>query len=176
VRPSKPAYERPKNLNGGVGTSSASPTLTLHQAAINKLAMPVVINANLAMTQELEEQRQQILQEANEIVRARQELDITFREYNIAHCFTPVNNEPSRVGNVWNRGGNLNRKLARDVRSGASMSTTYVSVENPKYSTPAKNLRQLRQLQMSYRICQVKQCNNSKPELENYLISLTSKM
>jgi hypothetical protein len=57
------------------------------------------------MTQdELEAQRLQVLQEADDIVRARQELDITFREYNIAHDFTLVNNEPGRVGDVRNRG------------------------------------------------------------------------
>jgi hypothetical protein len=86
---------------------------------------PVVATADLAMTQdELEAQRQQILQEANEIIHARQELDITFREYNIAHGFTLVNNEPGRVGDVRNRGRNLNKELNR-----------------LKYSTLAKNLR-----------------------------------
>jgi hypothetical protein len=68
-------------------------------------------------------------------------MDITFHEYNIAHGFTTINNEPSKVGNVRHRGGNLNRELRRDGRSDISMSTSFVSAERPKYITPAKNLR-----------------------------------
>jgi hypothetical protein len=99
-------------------------------------------SVDLVMTQtELEEQRQQILRESNEIARTRQELDIIVCEYNIAHGFTPVNNEPSHVGKVRDRGRNINRELARDGKSNTSMSATYVSADKPKYSTLAKNLK-----------------------------------
>jgi hypothetical protein len=142
VRPANPAYERQQNHNGNASTSSVPPTPTLLQAAINKLATPSVATADLAMTQaELEAQRQHILQEDTEIACARQELDITDRKYNISHGFTPVNNEPSRVGDVRNRGRNLNKELNGDGISGVSMSTTYVSAGRPKYRTHAKNLR-----------------------------------
>jgi hypothetical protein len=101
---------------------------------------PVVATADLAMTQaELEAQRHHI--EVTEIACARQELDITVRTYKISHRFTPVNNEPSRVGDVRNRGRNLNKELNGDGISGVSMSTTYVSAGRPKYRTHAKNLR-----------------------------------
>ena len=68
------------------------------QDAIEKLATLVAPGANAALTQaQLEEQRQSILQEAIEVARVRQDFDISLREYNKAHGFTPVANRVSRI-------------------------------------------------------------------------------
>jgi hypothetical protein len=89
----------------------------------------------------LEEQRRNILQEAIEVAQIRQEFDITLREYNKAHGFTPIAAQPSRVGEVRNRGRNLNAEMGRDGRSKSVVSASIVSADKPKYNTPAKNLR-----------------------------------
>ena len=61
------------------------------QDTIEKLATPVAPSADAALAQaELEEQRKNILQEALEVARVRQEFDISLREYNKAHGFTLV--------------------------------------------------------------------------------------
>jgi hypothetical protein len=102
----------------------------------------VIPSAELALTQaQLEEQHQQILLEATEITRAKQEFDISLREYNMAHGLTPVANMPSRLGDVRNRGRNLNAEINRDGRSRSGRSIRAMSAERPVYSSPVKNLR-----------------------------------
>jgi hypothetical protein len=55
------------------------------------LSTPIAPNANAAASQaELEAHRQALLHGAADIARAQQELNITLREYNVAHgliCF-----------------------------------------------------------------------------------------
>jgi hypothetical protein len=75
------------------------------------------------------------------VVRAQQEMDITLCEYNIAHGFTSINDEPGKVGATRHRGRNLDKELHREVGSGVSVSASFVSAEKLKYSTPNKNLR-----------------------------------
>lgn len=76
------------------------------------------------------------------MARARQELEISLREYNKAHGLnsTAVDN-PSQVGEVRNRGRNLNAEIARDGRAMPAVSASYVLALKPKYSTPVKNLK-----------------------------------
>ena len=88
------------------------------QDTIEKLATPIAPSADAALAQaQLEEQRQSILQEAIEVARVRQEFDISLREYNKAHGFTPVANHTSRIDEVRNRGRDLNAEIARDGRA-----------------------------------------------------------
>ena len=63
------------------------------------------------------------------------------REYNKAHGFTPVAAQPSKVGEVRNRGRNLNAEMSRDARAKTVVSASVVSADKLKYNTPAKNLR-----------------------------------
>ena len=71
----------------------------------------------------------------------RREFGITLREYNQAHGLTPVAARPSRVEEVRKRGKGLNAEIARDGRSSSSKTHSNLSVEKPKYSSPAKTLR-----------------------------------
>ena len=142
TRSARPPLERAENLAGQAGPSNTPVRPNPLRATIEKLAVPVVSSTDVVLTQiQLEEQRQYILQEAIEVARIRQEFDISLREYNIAHGFTPVANNPSRMNDVRARGKNLNAEIARDGRSKSSVSPSLVSDERPKYSTPAKNLR-----------------------------------
>ena len=143
-RSSKPAYERQENITERAGTSTP-PIPNVLQATIDRLATPVVPTTDFALTQaELEEQRQSVLREATEVARVRQEFDISLREYNMAHGFTPVSKEPSRMPDVRARGRILNEEIARDGSSDIPMSVSYMSADKPKYSSPAKNLRAAR--------------------------------
>src|SRR5664279_826167 len=136
TRPGRPPLERAENLSGQAGTSSVPVRPNPLQETIEKLAMTVVPSADAALTQtQLEEQRQYILQEAIEVARVRQEFDISLREYNKAHGFTPVANHPSRIDDVRNRGKNLNVEIARDGRSKSSISASHMLADRPIYST-----------------------------------------
>ncbi len=58
TRSGKPAYEKPENIVGQAGTSKMLPIPNSLQAAIEKLTVPVIPSADLALTQaQLEEQR-----------------------------------------------------------------------------------------------------------------------
>jgi len=138
-----PPLERTENLAGGAGTTADPATPTVLQAAIDRLKAPVDADAGIALTQaQLQEQRQDILQEAIEVAKVRQEFDITLREYNRAHGFTPVSVErPSRIEELRARGRNLNADIDRAGGENIVMSASYISAARPTYSTPAKNLR-----------------------------------
>jgi hypothetical protein len=138
-RQAKPTLERQQPH---AGTSAAPPASTQLQATINKLATPIAPDADVVATQaELEARRQEILRGADEVARIQQEMNITLREYNIAHGFASVNAEPSRVAGNRLVGRNLDKDLRREAHSGASVSASFVSAEKPKYSTPDKTLR-----------------------------------
>jgi hypothetical protein len=68
-------------------------------------------------------------------------MNITLREYNVAHGFASLNAEPNRVGATRLRGHNLDKDLRREANSGMSMSASFLSAEKPKYSTLDKTLR-----------------------------------
>ena len=104
--------------------------------------MPVAAGTDAAqMEAELESRRQSQHQEALAMAEVRREFGITLREYNQAHGFTPVATHPSRIEDVRKRGKGLNAEIARDGRSSSSKTPSHLSVEKPKYSSPAKTLR-----------------------------------
>jgi len=142
ARPTKPPLERTENFAEDAGTSRVLVRPNPLQETIEKLAMPVAPSVDAVLAQDqLEERRQHIHQEAIEVSGIRQELDISMREYNTAHGFTPVAKLPSRIGEVRNRGRNLNDEFARDGRSKSNLSASPMSADRPVYSTPAKNMR-----------------------------------
>ena len=125
--------------------SNVPPRPTPLQATIEKLARPVHPGADPTLAQvQLDEQRQRLLEEAKEMALIWQELDIQTREYNIAHGFTSVANHPSRIGEIRQRGKNLNAEISRDGRARSSAATSHMSAERPKYSSHVKNLRAAR--------------------------------
>ena len=70
---------------------------------------------------------------------ARQDFEMSLRECNKVHGFTPVAKGPSRMNEVRNRGKRLNAEIERDCR--ASRTASVISAEKPRYGTPAKTLR-----------------------------------
>ena len=109
---------------------------------IEKLTTLVAPGADAALAQaEQDEQRKNVLLEAMEVARVRQEFDISLREYNIAHGFTPVANPGSRMDEVRIRGRDLNAEIARDGRAKSGRTASNTSAGRPRYNTPAKNLR-----------------------------------
>ena len=108
ARTARPPLGRPENRAGYAGPSSVPVRSDPLRDTIEKLGMPVTPCADTVLTQaQLEEQRQSILQEAIEVARVRQEFDISLREYNKAHGFTPVAKGPSCIDDVRNQGKNL---------------------------------------------------------------------
>ena len=133
-RAAKPALERPENI----GEASSRPTP--FEVAIERLAEPISpVDDPAAAQLQLEQQRQAILEAGHEIARAQRDLEIQTREYNIAHGFTPLPEDPSRLGAVKHRGKNLNAEIARDGRARSTSSSQMTA--RPKYSTPAKTMR-----------------------------------
>ena len=91
TRTARPPLEKPENRTAPAGTSAVPVVPSPLQDVIDKLATPVAPGADAALAQaELDKQRKDILEEALEVARVRQEFDISLREYNKAHGFTPV--------------------------------------------------------------------------------------
>ncbi|KAK1608405.1 hypothetical protein QYE76_032078 [Lolium multiflorum] len=89
-----------------------------------------------AIEKDLETHRQLLLMQAEELSAAKRQMEITQREYNRAHGFTPAGDNPSRAGQIRRRGGGLGAEIARD---GAESPAP--SMERPVYNTPDKNMR-----------------------------------
>ena len=83
-----------------------------------------------------------MLEQAEVVAAQKRDLEWSMREYQSAHGLTPASKLPSRLGDVRNRGKNLNAEIARDgrdqTRSAASAGSFSVL---PVYDSPAKNLR-----------------------------------
>ena len=72
TRTARPPLERPENRPEQAGTSAVPVTPSPLQDTIEKLATPVAPSADVALTQaELEQQRQEILREAQEVARVK---------------------------------------------------------------------------------------------------------
>ena len=76
----------------------------------------------------------------------RDEFDRCLREYKAAHQFTPAPKGPSRLGQVRDRGKQINAELQKEARPQASRTPSVMSVPRkmyymPSYDTPAKALR-----------------------------------
>ena len=81
-----------------------------------------------------------MLEQAEVVAAKKRDLERSIREYESAHGLTPASKQPSRLGDVRNRGKNLNAEIARDGRPRGAASASSYSVL-PVYDTPAKNLR-----------------------------------
>ncbi|XP_024310616.1 uncharacterized protein LOC104584890 isoform X3 [Brachypodium distachyon] len=142
-RTAKLPLEKPEDIAAQAGTSALPPKPTQIQASIERLTTPVASNVNPVQLQaELELERQKLLKEAVDVANARQQLDISLREYNKARGLssTALTNL-SRVGEIRTRGKNLNAGIAREGRGAPTVSASFASALKPKYNTPVKNLR-----------------------------------
>ena len=138
TRAAKPPLERDP---GVAGASSALPEAPL-QAAMNVLATPIAQNIDPAAAQaELEAQRQKLLENGKDIVRAQRELNLTLREYNAAHGFASVSAHPARQPENRLRARNLDQDLRKEVLTGKSSSASVSIIEKPKYSSPDKTIK-----------------------------------
>jgi hypothetical protein len=139
TRQAKPALERAENITG---TSNVPPAATPLQAAMDVLSTAITPNADAAATHaELEAYRKALLTGAADVAHAQRDLDITLREYNVAHGFASVSAAPARVAATRLRGRNLDKDLRREVQSRKSVSASLAAPEKPKYTTPDKTLR-----------------------------------
>ena len=141
-RAARKPLERNENQPGYVDPSTSTPRPAPFQNVIEELTVPVAAGADPALVQvQLEERRQAMLRDAVEMSKAREEFDRDLREYNLAHGFTPVGNNPSHLDAVRNRGRELNAELAKDANARTSRTVSVVSAGRPKYSSHGKNLR-----------------------------------
>ncbi|KAK1600778.1 hypothetical protein QYE76_017989 [Lolium multiflorum] len=141
TRTAKPPTERDQVA---AGTSAAPPETPL-QAAMSVLARPIAQNIDPAAAQaELEAQRQRLLENGKDIIRAQRELNLTLREYNAAHGFASVSAHQARQPENRLRGRNLEQDLRKEILTGKSASASVSIVEKPKYSSPDKTLKAAR--------------------------------
>ena len=142
-RCSKPPCEKPENR---ASTSRVLAVPSPLHATIEKLASPVDPGADLVLTAaELEKRRLQLLTEAKEVSRMKLDMEMRMREYNKAGGFKPVT--PRVAVAAKDKGKNLSRDFAKVAESSTrdtSVSGRYTSTLEPKYSTPAKNMRAAR--------------------------------
>jgi hypothetical protein len=145
-RRSKPAYEKPENRDQAGPSSSPLPTMMCDTIA--ELEMPVELaeGADPAEIQRaLDEMRQQILYEAEQMAKLRQEMDRDMREYNSANGFTPiVRSRPAQIDRQHVRGKNLAKEL--DGVAESSAHSSFISVSKPVYNTPAKCIKAAEQV------------------------------
>ncbi|KAK1612691.1 hypothetical protein QYE76_036364 [Lolium multiflorum] len=132
-----PNLERNVDPNAsGSGPKEPPPPSRLDEVRA-KLSSPLTAGGDAATVEaDLEAHRQLLLQQAEELAAAKRQLEITQREYEHAHGFTPGGNNPSRVGMIRRRGGGLGAEIDRD---GAEAPAP--SAELPVYNTPDKNMR-----------------------------------
>ncbi|KAK1653709.1 hypothetical protein QYE76_071514 [Lolium multiflorum] len=101
-----------------------------------KLSTPLTPGADpTTIEKDLEEHRQLLLKQTEELAAAKRQWEITQREFNRAHGLTPAGDNPSRAGQIRRRGGGLGAEIARD---GAASPAP--SAEQPIYNTPDKNM------------------------------------
>ncbi|KAK1607902.1 hypothetical protein QYE76_031575 [Lolium multiflorum] len=120
----------------GSGPKAPAPPSRLDEVRA-KLSSPLTAGADpSSIDKDLETHRQLLLRQAEELSAAKRQMEITQREYNRAHGFTPDGDNPSRAGQIRWRGGGLGAEIARD---GAESPAP--SAEQPVYNTPDKNMR-----------------------------------
>jgi hypothetical protein len=87
----------------------------------------------------LEGSRQALIDEALAMHQECEQFNRQLREYEAAHCFTPVVTRPSQIDEVRTRGRDLNTELEKVASDKGHTATSTV----PKviYSSPVKNLR-----------------------------------
>ncbi|KAK1607888.1 hypothetical protein QYE76_031561 [Lolium multiflorum] len=113
----------------GSGPKAPAPPSRLDEVRA-KLSSPLTAGADpTTIEKDLEAHRQLLLRQAEELAAAKRQLEITRREYDRAHGFTPGGDNPSRAGQIRRRGGGLGaRSLGtaqnRQLRLRSDPSTT----------------------------------------------------
>ena len=101
IRPSKPPVEKGVNADAEASTLQAQPQPPPYEALIEKLVVPVTTGVDTHLAEaELEQRRKDLLMQAMELSEQKRQLDMTVREYNQAHEFTPAKTTPSRIAEV----------------------------------------------------------------------------
>nr|XP_051199093.1 uncharacterized protein LOC127312612 [Lolium perenne] len=132
-----PNLERNADGGGSGSGPKAPPPPSRLEEARAKLSTPLTAGADpTTIEADLEAHRQFLLKQAEEVAAAKRQLEITRREFDRAHGFTPAGNYPSRAGQIRRRGGGLGAEIDRD---GADSPAP--SMELPAYNTPDKNMR-----------------------------------
>jgi hypothetical protein len=133
-----PALERNTNADGTSGSAPPPPPPPSKlEAARAKMSTPITAGTDPSTLEaDLEAHHLLLVQQADEVAAAKRQLEITTREYNRAHGFTPAGDGPSRAGQIRRRGGALGEEIDRD---GKAMPA--VSLGRPIYNTPKKNVR-----------------------------------
>jgi hypothetical protein len=111
------------------------------ESAIMDLRAPLDLTADPAkLTEDLEQTRRTLLNNAVGIEDTRQCVFSMLREYNTAQGYTSARDGPSWAGQVRQRG----RDLGTELNQAAPSARSPPVIAKPTYSTPTKNLRAAR--------------------------------
>ncbi|KAK1556165.1 hypothetical protein QYE76_016724 [Lolium multiflorum] len=131
-----PALERNKDAGASASGAKAPPPPSRLDEVRAKLSTPLTPGADpTTIEKDLEEHRQLLLKQTEELAAAKRQWEISQREFNRAHGLTPAGDNPSRAGQIRRRGGGLGAEIARDGAASPAPST-----ELPIYNTPDKNM------------------------------------
>ncbi|KAK1648016.1 hypothetical protein QYE76_065821 [Lolium multiflorum] len=131
-----PELERNKETGTSASGAKAPPPPSRLEEVRAKLSTPLTPGADpTTIEKDLEEHRQLLLKQTEELAAAKRQWEISQREFNRAHGLTPAGDNPSRAGQIRRRGGGLGAEIARD---GAASPAP--SAELPIYNTPDKNM------------------------------------
>ncbi|KAK1629250.1 hypothetical protein QYE76_003565 [Lolium multiflorum] len=131
-----PKLERNKDAGASASGAKAPPPPSRLEEVRAKLSTPLTPGADpTTIEKDLEEHRQLLLKQTEELAAAKRRWEISQREFNRAHGLTPAGDNPSRAGQIRRRGGGLGAEIARDGAASPAPST-----ELPIYNTPDKNM------------------------------------
>ncbi|KAK1665249.1 hypothetical protein QYE76_053408 [Lolium multiflorum] len=131
-----PVLEREAAAGASASGAKAPPPPSRLEEVRAKLSTPLTPGADpTTIEKDLEEHRQLLLKQTEELAAAKRQWEISQREFNRAHGLTPAGDNPSRAGQIRRRGGGLGAEIARD---GAESPAP--SAEQPIYNTPDKNM------------------------------------
>ncbi|KAK1628555.1 hypothetical protein QYE76_002870 [Lolium multiflorum] len=131
-----PELERNKDAGASASGAKAPPPPSRLDEVRAKLSTPLTPGADpTTIEKDLEEHRQLLLKQTEELAAAKRQWEISQREFNRAHGLTPAGDNPSRAGQIRRRGGGLGAEIARDGAASPAPST-----ELPIYNTPDKNM------------------------------------
>ncbi|KAK1645022.1 hypothetical protein QYE76_062827 [Lolium multiflorum] len=131
-----PELERNKDTGASASGAKAPPPPSRLEEVRAKLSTPLTPGADpTTIEKDLEEHRQLLLKQTEELAAAKRQWEISQREFNRAHGLTPAGDNPSRAGQIRRRGGGLGAEIARDGAASPAPST-----ELPIYNTPDKNM------------------------------------
>ena len=134
-----------RNADGGASASGpkAPPPPSRLEEARAKLSTPLTAGADpTTIGPDLEAHRQFLLKQAEEVAAAKRQLEITRREFDRAHGFTPAGNDPSRAGQIRRRGGGLGAEIDRDGTDSLAPSMGYRPTTPPTRTCAQRKLPQ----------------------------------